>query len=79
MRLSPMPPDGTGKSPTKDLYHKCFNLVIHGQNEEKSRVAVDEIKALREDGAANFSSYVYLTGAPGIDYVGIAYALQSSV
>lgn len=42
--------DGIGKAVAHELFHKGFNLIIHGRNEEKIRKVIAEIKATGGNG-----------------------------
>lgn len=62
--------NGIGKSLAKNLYQKGFNLIIHGRDQGKLKVTVDEIKALRGDGI--IESFLADATSPNIDFAGIA-------
>lgn len=67
--------DGFGKSLAKNLYQKGFNLIIHGCDEKELEAAVDEIKALREDGIVE--SFQADATSPSVDFSGIAKRFDS--
>lgn len=62
--------DGIGKSLAKNLYQKGFNVIIHGRNEKKLKMTVEEIKALREDGIVE--SFLADATSPSVHFAGIA-------
>ena len=61
--------DGIGKSLAKDLYHKGFNVIIHGCNERKLKSTVKKIRALREGGIVE--SFIADATSANVDYAAI--------
>jgi 17beta-estradiol 17-dehydrogenase / very-long-chain 3-oxoacyl-CoA reductase len=63
--------DGIGKALAKDLYAKGFNLVLHGRNEKKMAIVVEELKALNKEGG-DIKIFFVDASKQNLDFRGIA-------
>jgi len=64
--------DGIGKSTAKELYVKGFNLILHGEDEEKVKRVVEEVKAANPASGLDVKYFIADVGRPDIDFEGIA-------
>lgn len=63
--------DGIGKGIAKDLYHKGFNLILHGRDKGKMDKVVEELRALVPKGG-DIQVFLADVKKEGHDFEGIA-------
>ena len=67
--------DGIGKATAQELYHKGFNLILHGRNEKKLKGVIEEIQSTESKRTGQVQEVKYFlenASRTGIDFEGIA-------
>ena len=67
--------DGIGKATARELYHKGFNLILHGRNEEKLKGVIEEIQSTKSKRTGKVQDVKYFledASKAGVDFEGIA-------
>jgi len=65
--------DGIGKETAKELYRKGFNLILHGRNEGKVKMVVEEIRAM---GSRDVQYFIAASDSADVDFSEIASRLK---
>lgn len=67
--------DGIGKATARELYDKGFNLILHGRNEKKLKVVIEEIQSNESKKTGKVQDVRYFledASKAGVDFEGIA-------